>query len=85
MTPQRSALQAHLRSAGIETLVHYPVPISRQPAFAASHPADCPHANRVADEVLSLPLYPGLSIADVRAVADAVRSFAPRAGKELAS
>jgi dTDP-3-amino-3,4,6-trideoxy-alpha-D-glucose transaminase len=84
-TPQRSALQAHLRSAGVETLVHYPVTISRQPAFASSNPTDCPHANRAADEVLSLPLYPGLSLADAHAVADAVRSFAPRAGKELAS
>jgi dTDP-3-amino-3,4,6-trideoxy-alpha-D-glucose transaminase len=84
-TARRSALQAHLRSAGIETLVHYPVAISRQPAFAASSPADCPLANRATDEVLSLPLYPGLSLADVKAVADAVQSFAPRAGKELAS
>jgi dTDP-3-amino-3,4,6-trideoxy-alpha-D-glucose transaminase len=84
-TARRSALQSHLRSAGIETLVHYPVAISRQPAFAASSPADCPLANRATDEVLSLPLYPGLSLADVKAVADAVQSFAPRAGKELAS
>lgn len=84
-TTRRSALQAHLRSAGIETLVHYPVAISRQPAFAGSHPADCPHGNRAADEVLSLPLHPGLPLADVGAVADAVRSFAPHAGKELAS
>jgi dTDP-4-amino-4,6-dideoxygalactose transaminase len=84
-TAWRSALQAHLRSAGIETLVHYPVPISRQPAFAASSPADCPLANRATDEVLSLPLYPGLSLAELKAVADAVQSFAPRAGKELAS
>jgi len=84
-TARRSALQAHLRSAGIETLVHYPVAISQQPAFAASSPADCPLANRATDEVLSLPLYPGLSLAEVNAVADAVQSFAPRAGKELAS
>jgi len=84
-TARRSALQAHLRSAGIDTLVHYPVAVSRQPAFAASSPADCPLANRAADEVLSLPLYPGLSLADVKSVADAVQSFAPRAGKELAS
>jgi dTDP-3-amino-3,4,6-trideoxy-alpha-D-glucose transaminase len=84
-TTRRSALQAHLRSSGIETLVHYPVAISRQPALAASNPAECPHANRVADEVLSLPLYPGLPPDDVRAVAEAVRSFAPNAGKELAS
>lgn len=84
-TTRRSALQAHLHSAGIETLVHYPVPISRQPAFTSMHPADCPIANRAADELLSLPLHPGLSFADLAAVADAVRSFAGHGGTELAS
>jgi dTDP-4-amino-4,6-dideoxygalactose transaminase len=84
-TTRRSALQAHLRSAGIETLVHYPIAISRQPAFAAIHPADCPNAERVADEVLSLPLHPGLPLSDVDAVAEAVQSFAPHSGKEQVS
>ena len=36
----RDALQRHLRAHGVETLVHYPVPIPRQPALAAEHPAD---------------------------------------------
>lgn len=86
-TPRRSALEAHLRSAGIETLIHYPVAIPQQPAFASMNPADCLHARRAADEVLSLPLHPRLPLEHVGAVADAVRSFATatRAGKELAS
>ena len=42
----RDALQAHLAASGIETLIHYPVPIPRQPALAASDPADCPVAAR---------------------------------------
>lgn len=84
-TTRRTALQAHLHSAGIDTLVHYPVAISRQPAFTSTHPAECPIANRAADEVLSLPLHPGLSLADVAVVSDAVRSFAGHGGKELAS
>jgi dTDP-4-amino-4,6-dideoxygalactose transaminase len=87
-TPQRSALQAHLRSAGIETLVHYPVAISQQPAFASSDPGLCPHALQAAEEVLSLPLYPGLPAEAVAVVAHTVRSFASAgglAGKELAS
>jgi dTDP-3-amino-3,4,6-trideoxy-alpha-D-glucose transaminase len=62
--PVRSAsrqdLQARLRAAGIETLIHYPVPIPKQPALAPEQPADCPVANRVCDEVFSLPLYPSL-------------------------
>jgi len=72
-TRQRAALQDRLRAAGIETLVHYPTPISQQPAFAALYPADCPHAVRAAGEVVSLPLYPGLAAATVATVADAVR------------
>jgi dTDP-4-amino-4,6-dideoxygalactose transaminase len=85
-TMKRSALQAHLRSAGIETLVHYPVAIPRQPAFRAANPADCAIAESAATEVLSLPLYPALAPADVARVADAIRAFAGNdEGKELAS
>ncbi|HUP38644.1 MAG TPA: DegT/DnrJ/EryC1/StrS family aminotransferase [Vicinamibacterales bacterium] len=69
----RAALQDRLRAEGIDTLVHYPIPISQQPAFASMEPADCPHAIRAAGEVLSLPLYPGLAAEAVAAVADAVR------------
>ena len=45
-TPARDALQAHLAANGIETLIHYPVPIPRQPALASAMPADCPVAAR---------------------------------------
>ena len=68
----RAALQAQLAACGIETLIHYPVPISRQPAFAGTEPADCPIAARACDELLSLPIYPTLSDADVVRVAAAI-------------
>ena len=67
--------QAHLAAAGIETLVHYPVPIPRQPALAAETPTDCPEGNRACDEVLSLPLHPGLEMTDVEAVVASVCAF----------
>jgi dTDP-3-amino-3,4,6-trideoxy-alpha-D-glucose transaminase len=57
----RADLQAHLTARGIETLVHYPVPIPGQRAMAGVNPHDCPEAVRACDEVLSLPLHPGLS------------------------
>jgi dTDP-4-amino-4,6-dideoxygalactose transaminase len=75
-TTKRSSLQTHLRSAGIETLVHYPVPIPRQPAFAAPVSAVWPNTEAVADQVLSLPLYPALTTAEVESVAAAIRAFA---------
>jgi dTDP-3-amino-3,4,6-trideoxy-alpha-D-glucose transaminase len=72
-TRDRAVLQDRLRAAGIETLVHYPTPISQQPAFASLAAADCPHASRAAGEVISLPLYPGLAAEAVTTVAEAVR------------
>ena len=76
LSTDRAALQAHLKSRGIETLVHYPVPIPRQPVMASEHPAMCPVADRVCAEVLSLPLHPGMTARDVEEVAAAVRGAA---------
>jgi dTDP-4-amino-4,6-dideoxygalactose transaminase len=70
---RRSTLQRHLRTAGIDTLVHYPTPIPAQPAFAGAVGA-CPQAADVCGRVLSLPLHHALDLAAVVAVADAVRS-----------
>jgi dTDP-4-amino-4,6-dideoxygalactose transaminase len=85
-TPRRSSLHDHLRTAGIETLVHYPVPIPRQPAFASEASAGWPAAEAAADQVLSLPLHPSLTMTEVDSVAAAIRAFAGNGeGKELAS
>jgi dTDP-3-amino-3,4,6-trideoxy-alpha-D-glucose transaminase len=73
--PKRAALQAHLSQAGIETLIHYPVALSAQPAFAPFGPAECPVASAAADELLSLPLRPTLSIEEIGRVASAVNAF----------
>ena len=75
----RRALQQHLADRGIETLIHYPVPIPHQPALAAAEPAECPVATRACSEVLSLPLHPALRGDDIDEVAAAVQEFAPRA------
>ncbi len=70
---RRSKLQQHLRTTGIDTLVHYPIPIPRQPAFAADHPDDCPRAADVCARVVSLPLHPALDQTAVVTVAEAIR------------
>lgn len=75
---RRDALQAHLAASGIDTLVHYPVPIPMQPAFAGLDPADCPRAMAACHEVLSLPLHPALGHSEVDEVAAAVRDFRPK-------
>ncbi len=74
-SPDRDALRAHLADAGIETLVHYPMALSRQPALSMCAPAGCVVAERAAGELLSLPLHPRLADADVQRVADAVNEF----------
>lgn len=73
----RDGLQGRLAAAGVETLIHYPTPCHLQPAFAGLGLARgaLPIAERLADEVLSLPLWPGMTMDEVdfasRAVADA--------------
>jgi dTDP-4-amino-4,6-dideoxygalactose transaminase len=76
-TSQRDRLQAHLRAQGVGTLVHYPVPVHLQPAYRGrlrGHDA-LPETERIAQEVLSLPMYPELAADDVRSVVEAIRSF----------
>lgn len=77
LTEHRDAFQAHMRERGVETLIHYPVPIPRQPALESTSPAMCPVADRVCSQVVSLPVYPGLSDAAVSAVAGAAAGFKP--------
>lgn len=71
----RDALQAHLRASGIDTLIHYPVPLPSQPAFAGIARGECPVAARAARDILSLPMHPRLTDADVARVAAAVGAF----------
>lgn len=74
----RRELQAHLAAHGVETLIHYPVSIARQPAVAAANPGECPVAVRACEEILSLPLHPGMREQDISEVAAAIGAFQPR-------
>ncbi|MFB6079799.1 MAG: DegT/DnrJ/EryC1/StrS family aminotransferase [Haloferacaceae archaeon] len=67
----RDRLADALADAGVDTGVYYPTPVNRQPAYPDAG-GDTPVADRVAASVLSLPVHPGLTDADVDAVADAV-------------
>ena len=76
LSTERDALQARLKSRGVETLIHYPVPIPRQPALASERPANCPVADRVCDQVLWRPLHPGMAPPAVEEVAAALHASA---------
>lgn len=75
--PQRDRLQEYLTEKGIGTLIHYPVPPHMQEAYAplGFQEGDFPIAEEIARTCLSLPMWPGMSQAQVNAVATAVRSF----------
>jgi dTDP-4-amino-4,6-dideoxygalactose transaminase len=72
LSPAREVLRERLRAAGVETLIHYPIPIPRQAAIAS--PDACPVADRVCAEVFSLPLYPALDRRAIDEVAAALRA-----------
>jgi dTDP-4-amino-4,6-dideoxygalactose transaminase len=74
-TPQRDKLRSYLAEQGIPTLVHYPVPLHRQPAFAEFGPDRCPNADLICSRVLSLPMHAFLSDNDVERVISTVREF----------
>lgn len=74
-TEDRDNLQASLQAEGIQTGIHYPVPVHLQPAYAdlGYGQGAFPHAEEAARQVLSLPLYPELSSQAVAEVAGAVK------------
>jgi dTDP-4-amino-4,6-dideoxygalactose transaminase len=75
LSTARDDLMKHLHGHGVETLIHYPVPIPRQPALASEAPRQCAIADHVSSEVLSLPLYPSLDPSAIQTVTAALRSF----------
>lgn len=76
-TPARDELRAQLTARDIETGVHYPVPIHRQPAWTQLYgdTPPLPRAEQAASEMLSLPVHADLTDAEVERVADAVAGF----------
>ena len=74
---RRDELQNHLKTRGIGNAIYYPLPLHLQPCFAylGYKQGSCPEAERAAREVLSIPIYPELTEAQMNEVVDAVRSF----------
>jgi dTDP-4-amino-4,6-dideoxygalactose transaminase len=70
----RDALQQRLTAAGVQTGIHYPVPIHLQPAYASMghQSGDFPESERQAARILSLPMYPELTVEQIEKVAEAI-------------
>jgi UDP-2-acetamido-2-deoxy-ribo-hexuluronate aminotransferase len=76
----RAQVQQRLHAAGIPTAVHYPKPLHHQPAYAHLCCRDCcPHSTEAAEVVMSLPMSPDLTEADiqwvVKGLADSTSDF----------
>lgn len=76
-TGKRDQLVNHLNSNGIGTVIHYPVPIHLQDAYAQLHKksGDFPIAEEIARTCVSLPIWPGMSEAHISQVVNAIKSF----------
>ena len=73
--PDRERLRAHLSARGIETSVHYPFLLHQQRLLRSSAQRTLPIAEKVAPQLLSLPLYPQLKVEEAHEVVKAIRSF----------
>jgi len=76
-TKERDALQGFLKKKGIQTLIHYPVPIHLQEAYKdlGYRQGDLPVTEQYSLEILSLPLFPGIRESEMEEVIQSIRSF----------
>ena len=73
----RNELKQYLLKHGITTLIHYPIPLHMQDAFAylGYKQGDFPVSEVIADELLSLPMYPELTVNQIEYIAEKIKRF----------
>jgi len=71
----RDGLKADLEKQGISTVIHYPIPPHRQACYSSFRKSDLPIADKLAEEVLSLPLSPIMSVPEIKYVGMSVHEF----------
>ncbi len=80
-TSDREGMMNHLKNAAIGTGVHYPLPLHLQKAYASLNyaPEDFPVARRIAEEIVSLPMFPQLTADQQARVAGEILAFTSKA------
>ena len=68
----RDEFQKYLAGRGVQTMIHYPIPPHRQPAYTEWHGLELPITERIHDEIISLPISPAMTKEDVFSVVEAV-------------
>ena len=74
-TERRDAFQAYLTEKGIQTVIHYPIPPHRQPAYTEWHDLSLPITEKIHDTIISLPISPVMTDDEVGGVIAAVNRF----------
>ncbi|WP_392530321.1 DegT/DnrJ/EryC1/StrS family aminotransferase [Nostoc sp. C117] len=77
---ERQQMQEQLTAVGIQTGIHYPIPCHLQPAFTylGYQRGDFPEAEKLCKQILSLPMYPGLSSSQIKEVVAAIANTVSR-------
>jgi dTDP-4-amino-4,6-dideoxygalactose transaminase len=73
---ERDLLQRHLADNGIQSLIHYPVPIHKQKSYTAmGYAADLPVTEQIRNEIVSLPIHPWLTESDITQVTSLIKDY----------
>lgn len=73
---RRDEFQAYLTEKGIQTVIHYPIPPHRQPAYTEWHGLSLPITEKIHETIISLPISPVMTDAEVGEVIAAVNTWA---------
>jgi dTDP-4-amino-4,6-dideoxygalactose transaminase len=74
-TSNRQEFKEYLESLGIKTLIHYPIPPHKQKAFSEWNHLTYPITEKIHNEVLSIPLYPLLSLKERKYIVDMINKY----------
>jgi dTDP-4-amino-4,6-dideoxygalactose transaminase len=74
-SPKRAQLQEYLKQNDIQTLIHYPVPVCKQIAFSGRSSRELMNSERLADEVLSIPIHPWMKQHEIDKVVERINEF----------
>lgn len=74
-TDRRDGLQKHLESKGIRAQIHYPIPVHMTNAYKKAKLGKFPVTEKYSDQILSLPMFPGITDNEVRIISDEIKDF----------
>ena len=72
---KRTELKDYLYKNGVETLIHYPIPVHLQKAYKEFSKSNLPITSKLHNEILSLPLHPALELNEIKTIVDLVSNF----------